>query len=265
MSIVGNCCSEFFGFIDTALKVKPERYGCMAEPGFYKSNYRALSIRELVRWRGVLKLPLAFILTRFVMRPTGGVWMPSLSADLECTIEELPPQFLARTESQRTAIESLGFVPCFYAKLRRNINARMLETGSVTYLHSGGSYMGIIISGTVQTPPPVNRIKEYVHVVFTAVIDDKVESFSNATQRFDLSVEGRSTFVNSNDVGVIYQRFVHCIASRRPATRVFTGCEDLREWLDEMRLKGFEAKVKRGLFVRMTDAEVEQARLRMPS
>src|SRR4051812_12670497 len=119
----------------------------MAEPGFYRTDYSALRIRELLRAHGVLKLPIMFILTRFVMRPTGGMWMPSLSSDVACPVEELPLELMAETELQRKAIESLGFVPCWYAKLRRNLNPMFLENGSVTYLHSGGSYIASIIFG----------------------------------------------------------------------------------------------------------------------
>jgi hypothetical protein len=81
----------------------------MPEPGFYKSNYRALGLKELARMRGLLRLPLACLITRF-KAPTPAGWMPHLWAALECAEPELSPAFFSATAATRASFRELGFV-----------------------------------------------------------------------------------------------------------------------------------------------------------
>src|SRR5664280_1286646 len=146
--------------------------GCtMPTPGYYKTSTRAATVREMARMRGVLMVPLTFILMKFVMRPSGGVWMPSLCAETDCRAEDLSPQFWRATDSQRAAFERLGFAPCFYSKLRRNLNPMYLDNGAITYLHSGQSYVGTLVYGRLQVPAPLNQVRETVVVGFTATFE----------------------------------------------------------------------------------------------
>lgn len=83
----------------------------MPPPGYYKTTTRGATLREMVRMRGVLMLPLTFILMKFVMRPKGGVWMPSTCSETDCRTEDLSPGFWQATEAHRKAFEQLGFAP----------------------------------------------------------------------------------------------------------------------------------------------------------
>jgi hypothetical protein len=235
----------------------------MWTPGYYKTITRAATVREMVRMRGVLMLPLTFILMKFVVRPSGGVWMPSLCAETDCRADELSPQFWRATETQRAAFERLGFAPCFHSKLRRNLNPMYLGDGAITYLHSGQSHVGTLVYGRIQAPAPLNQVRETVVVGFTAALEGGSVSFTNSKDHFDPLPGRQAVLVGSADPAPIYDQFVSHLRSRAQMPRVFAGCAPVRQWLDECRLESFEARVARGLYVRMSDDEVEEARRNM--
>ena len=79
----------------------------MSTPGYYKTSYRALSWRGLVRARGLLRLPLAYLITRF-KQPAPGGWMPQTWADLECSKQDLSERFWQATARPREDFASLG-------------------------------------------------------------------------------------------------------------------------------------------------------------
>jgi hypothetical protein len=213
--------------------------------------------------RGLLMLPLTFVLMKLVVRPSGGVWMPSSCTETDCRAEELSPGFWEATQSQREAFERLGFAPCLCSKLRRNLNPTYLDEGSITYLHSGQSHVGTLVYGKLHVPVPLNQIREIVAVGFTAVFETGSLSFTNSKDRFDPPPGRQTVLTHSGNPTAIYERFVAHLKNQSRPPRVFAGCDALREWLDECWLESFEARVARGLYVRMTDAEVERARQRM--
>jgi len=235
----------------------------MPTPGYYKTSTRAATVREMVRMRGVLRLPLTFILMKFVMRPSGGVWMPSVCAETDCKSDELSPQFWRATESQRSGFERLGFAPCFYSRVGRNLNPMYLDNGAITYLHSGQSHVGTLVYGRLQVPAPLKQVRETVVAGFTAAFEKGSVSFTNSKNRFDPLPGREAVLVQSADPAAIYERFVAYLRSQPQTPRVFGGCEPVRQWLDDCRLESFEARVARGLYVRMTNDEVEQARRKM--
>jgi hypothetical protein len=235
----------------------------MSTPGYYRTSTRAATVREMVRMRGVLTLPLTFILMKLVMRPSGGVWMRSLCAETECRADELSPHFWRATEAQCGAFERLGFSPCFYSKLRRNLNPMYLDNGAITYLHSGQSHVGTLVYGRLQVPAPLNQVRETVVIGFTAAFESGSVSFTNSKDRFDPLPGRRAVLVRSVDPVRVYDQFVSYLRSRPQTPRVFGGCAPVRQWLDECQLESFDARVARGLYERMTDHEVEEARRKM--
>jgi hypothetical protein len=235
----------------------------MAPPGYYKTDVRATTISEMVRFRGWLMLPFTFILTRFFMRPRGGVWMPGLCAEMECRVDELSALFWEATQSERSAFDQLGFAPCVYTRLKRNLNPMYLDEGGIAYLHSDRSYVGTLVYGRIQVPSPSNRIRVSIVVGFTAAFETGSLSFTNSKNRFDPLPGRDSVRVKSSEPAVIYERFLSRLRIQPRTPRIFADCNEVRAWLDECRLEAFEARVARGLYVRMSDAEVAQARRRM--
>src|SRR5258707_2168798 len=182
--------------------------GCtMPTSGYYKTSLKAATVREMVRRRGVLKLPVTFIFMKFFMRPSGGVWMPSTCAEIECRAEELSPRFSEATQPQRAAFAQLGFKPCFHSKLRHNLNPLYLDDEGITYLHSGGSYVGTLVYGKLQVPAPLNQVREVVVVGLTAAFERGSVSFTNSKDHFDPLPGRRSVFVHTADPARIYDQF----------------------------------------------------------
>jgi hypothetical protein len=135
-----------------------------------------------------------------------------------------------------------------------------LDEGGITFLHSGQSHIGTLVYVRIQAPAPINRIREVTVTGFTAAFETGSLSFTNSKKRFDGLPGRQSVLVQSGDPAVIYQRFVSHLSSQPRRPRDFAGCDAMRQWLDECRLESFEARVARGLYVRMTDEEVAQAR-----
>jgi hypothetical protein len=235
----------------------------MPTPGYYKTNTRAANIRELIRMRGLLQLPLTFIFTKFVVRPTGGVWMPSLCAETDCAADELTPEFWRATERHRAVFERLGFKLCFHSKLKRNLIASSLDNGAATYLHSNQSHVATLVYAKHQLPPPLNKIREHVTVAFIVAYENNSVAFTGTKAHFDPIPGHKTVLVKNSDPSVVHDRFLSHVQRKPEAPRTFNDCNALRAWTDENRIKSFEARVARGLFVRMTDEEVEQAQRKM--
>src|ERR1041384_6676427 len=102
----------------------------MITPGYYKVNYRALSMGGVARMRGLLRLPLAYLITR-LKQPTATTWMPTLWAELECPRRALSEQFWAATARQRQTFASLGFSELGFKKLKRILNPLHRDNGGI--------------------------------------------------------------------------------------------------------------------------------------
>ena len=234
----------------------------MTTPGYYKTSLRAIRVSEMIRLRGLWQLPLTFILTKFLSRPLGGVWMPEVSREMECTGEELSPRFWEVTQTHRDAFERLGFKPCFFLKLHRNLNPMYVDQGGMNWLHGDNGLIGTLVYGKVQSS---GLRRETVAIAITAVYGDESLSCSNAKDAFD-SVPGHQVMrFKSDEPSFLYQQLTAQLEARQKTPRRFNGCDEARQWLDAARLKAFDARVARGLYVRMTDAEVAAARRKMPS
>ncbi|HUJ70993.1 MAG TPA: hypothetical protein VLZ30_02035 [Verrucomicrobiae bacterium] len=235
----------------------------MSVPGYYKTVYRAASVQELVRVGGLVRLPLTFFLSRFVMRPKGASWMPSLSTDRSCAAQELSESFWRATETQRSSFSDLGFTECLFSKVKYHLNPMFLDTGGITYLHSNRAHIGLLIYGKLRVPRPINSIREHITISFVATFDKGCLTFSNTKEHFDPMPNTKKVLVTSDSPARIYRRFVDCLQREGRRPRVFPSGESALQWLDAASLEAFESRVQRGLFVKMSDEEVEQARGKM--
>jgi hypothetical protein len=235
----------------------------MPTPGYYKTNIRAATLSEMIRMRGWLLLPLTFLGTKFFSRPTGGVWMPTPCAETDCAPGELSARFWEATQFQRATLERLGFGSSYFSTLRRNLNPMYLDDGSVTYLHANHSHIGTVVYGRLLRPALLKQVREVVVVGITAVFERQSITFTNSKDHLDPLPGRKAVLVQTADPAVMYEKFACFLASQSEQPRVFAGVEGMRQWLDERRLESFEARVGRGLYVRMTDQEVQQARQKM--
>jgi hypothetical protein len=121
----------------------------MFEPGYYKTNYRALRLREMIRWYGWRRGIRAWVRTRFKPMSRTGRWMPGLWTENECKTEDLSPDFWQATKPHRADFEKLGFVQCHSTKATKKgdqlSNPSLLDSGGIFFLDSTRCYFGQLI------------------------------------------------------------------------------------------------------------------------
>jgi hypothetical protein len=235
----------------------------MSTPGYYKTNSRALSLAGMVRAVGFIRLPLAWLLFR-LKPPTSTSWMPALWADLECTKQDLSTQFWQRTQLHRGEFARLGFVEVAVKKLRKILNPMHRDNGGINYLDSSRTHFAQLMYNKVRAPAPINNDRERITIAFTAVFETGTLSYTNNKSPFDGTPEREIVRVASDDVASMCRNFQAHVARRGEVPRSFPDDDSLRQWFDSNQLRFFEDQVRRGVFVRMTDAEVEAARRKLP-
>ena len=236
----------------------------ISEAGYYQSNYRALSVKGVARMRGWLRLPLAYLITRF-KAPTPAGWMPQLWADLECTEPELSPQCLVATVRHRETLRRLGFSEVGFKKLNRILNPLHRDDGGINFLDASRRHYGQLIYNRSHVPPPVNAVRERVVIAFTAVFKDEIFSYANNSNTpFDAVPRQKVVRISSNDAAQIYQRFVDDLKRRNEEPLHFSDLESLRNWFDSNAIEVFNHRVRKRLFIRMSDKEVAIARQKLP-
>ena len=233
-------------------------------PGYYKTNYRALRLRELFRWYGWQRGFTVWLKTRS-MRPTrSGWWMPGLWAVNECKQEDLSPDFWQATKPHRRDFEQLGFVACGYSKVTKTLNPRIRDPGGIFYLDPTRRHFGQLIYLRHYRPSRRAEINEIV-IAFTAVFEHRSLSCTNRRKSFDSPDAGEVIRLDSYDVPLIYRRFREELQRRPDSPRAFPDLESLRQWFDARQLKHFEDRVRRRLFIPMTNPEIAAARAALQS
>lgn len=238
----------------------------MYPPGFYKTNLRAISLKEMVGWYGILRLPLVYFVTRFGRIESPGYWMPQLWADLECDQQALSEQFWQRTTAQREAMTQLGFVCCGFSRLKDEFNLNRLNTdnGKAIYIHKNKAHIAMVIYHKTRIPEPVNKDKEVTVAVFTAAFPVGSLSCSNARGGFEPNPDEQVIRIRNDDVFALYDIFLDALKRKSEEPLTFSTTEQMQQLFDERLIKRFENRVKRGLFVKMTDEEIAQARRKIP-
>jgi hypothetical protein len=232
----------------------------MCNPGYYKSNYRALTLRELARMQGLVRLPLTYLITRF-KSPTPAGWMPHMWADLECAEHELSPDFFRAVARYRGTIRNLGFSDVGFKKLKHILNPNHRDDGGINFLDGSHSHFGQLIYNKSHVPPPIDRDREQVIVAFTAVFETGTLIFTNNTRTaFDSPPQHTVVRIASDDVARIYRHFVDAVQTYHEPPRRFRDQQALRAWFDSNAVEIFTSRVRRGLFVPMSDEEVAEAR-----
>ncbi len=230
----------------------------MFPPGYYKTNYRALKLREMIRWRGWFGGFQAWLKMRFEPASSTAWWMPGLWAENECRPEDLSPDFWQATKPHRADFEKLGFVQCRLATLGRVLNPNIRDNGSIFYLDATRCYFGQLIYSQHYRP---SQGKAFNHIViaFTAAFENTSLSCTNSRLSFDSPIDSKVIRLNSYDVPKIYERFRQELQRHRNAPRSFSDLKSLIEWFDSRQVKNFEDRVRRRLFIPMTESEVAKA------
>ena len=207
-------------------------------PGYYKVSFRAHPK-----------------LTKSI--PSG--WMPALWADLECSEPEVSEQFLLATGATREAFRQLGFVECGFKKLRRVLNPNFREHGGINYLDKNRSHFAQLIYNRFYFTA-LDAERETLVISFSAVFDNNILSCTNNNPPIlDELPNHRVVRLQSNDVSLIYHRFLELLREHDHPPRLFPDLESLKTWFDSNAIEMFKDKVRRGIWVRMSDYEVAVA------
>lgn len=233
-------------------------------PGYYKTNYRALRLREMLRWYGWQRGFKAWFKTRFTRPTRGGWWMPGLWVENECKQEDLSPDFWQATKPHRRNFEQLGFAVCGFSKQTKTLSQTIRDSGGISYLDPTRRYFGQLLYVRVYRPARRVETNEIV-IAFTAMFENGSLSCTNHRKSFDSLETSEVIRLNSYDVNLIYRRFQEELPKRPDPPRSFPDLESLRQWFDARQVKIFENRVRRRLFVPMTDPEIAAARAALQS
>jgi hypothetical protein len=235
----------------------------MSTAGYYKANPRALSLRGLARMRGPLALPLALLITRF-KKPAPAGWMPALWKDLECRKEDLCERFWRATARHREDFATLGFFELGLKKVKDFLDPVIRDNGGINYLHTSRAYFAQLVYNRAYVSAPIPTERERISIAFTAVFKQQVISYTNSRNPFDSIPRYETVRLPSKDVPSLYRRFTEHLKRRAETPDHFPDDDSVRRWFDSSQLEVFEHRVRIGLFIKMTDAEVEAARRKLP-
>jgi hypothetical protein len=238
----------------------------MHSGGFFKVSAKAISAKELIRRFGIWRFPVLFLVARFARVPSVIHWMPQLWADLECDQQMLPEEFWPKTARHREAVEKMGFVPFGYSRLKDefNINPSRVDNGKISYLHKNNSHVAAILYHKSRVPTAVNKGKEAIAVTFTAAFSSGSLSVTNSLSGFETDSDQEVVRIYTDDACALYDKFLNSLKRRPEQPMVFSGPKELQQLGDERQIKRFEARVRSGVLVKMTDEEIAQARRKIP-
>lgn len=215
-------------------------------PGYYQVNPR----------------PYDETVTAEEMTPSG--WMPALWAELACSERELSEGFRQAVAAHRRQFETLGFQELGFKQLTRVLDPCHRDTGGVNYLDHGRSHYGQLIYQK-RFVEALNAEQDIVVVVFSAVVSGEVLACTNNPPS-PLPDHPLHTIirVESNEVAVIYRRFLQLLKEHAMAPLTFPDLVSLQAWSDETTRELFELRARRGWFVPMSEEEVVAARRSIP-
>jgi hypothetical protein len=226
---------------DLAAGPPPEDIWRQPVPGYYKVSSRAHpQLTESI--------------------PTG--WMPNTWAELECPERELSEAFHKATASYREKFKQLGFIGQGFKKLTRVLNPNARDMGGINYLDGSRCHFGQIIYNRSQVPSQPSE-KETVVIAFTAVFPSEVFSCTNHVDFLEPVPNTTVIRLKSDDAGYIHEQFITLLKQRTDTPRHFPDQPSIQAWFDSNMLTIFEYRVRRGAWVRMSDYEVEKARLQL--
>ncbi|HEV2328497.1 MAG TPA: hypothetical protein VGY56_06890 [Verrucomicrobiae bacterium] len=206
-------------------------------PGYYKVSFRANPK-----------------LTKSI--PIG--WMPGTWAVLERAEQELSEFFQKAAAPYREKFKGLGFIEQGFKKLKGVLNPNHRDDGGINYLDGSRRHFGQLIYNRSFIQ---HAEREHVIIAFTAVFDSEIVSCTNRMAPSDDSPRNHKVLrIESNDVEFLYQKFVERLGLKTNQPHRFDDLSALQKWYDANQTEIFEDKVRRGLWVRMSNYEAEKVR-----
>jgi hypothetical protein len=187
-------------------------------------------------------------------------WMPGTWTELECKEQELSDAFRKATAMHRDKFKHLGFAEQGFKKLKRVLNPNHRDDGGINYLDGSRCHFGQLIYNK-HFLASLKAEKEGVVIAFTAVFQNDILSCTNNTKApVDVLPHHKVIRIESNDVAFLHQNFIEQLEQRTDQPHRFPDLQALQTWFDSNALETLEDKVRRGLWVRMSDFEVAVAK-----
>ena len=190
-------------------------------------------------------------------------WAPGTWAELECRKDTLSDSFHKATNGHREKFKKLGFAEVGFKKLKDVLNPNHRDDGGVNFLDDSRRYYGQIIYNRTFFPS-LKKEKEKVIIAFTAVFQNAVFSCTNNLQKLVEPLPHHKVVrIESEDVELLYQKFIERLKEYPEPPREFADLPSLQSWYDSNQIGLFEDKVRKKLWIRMSDFEVEAARRKL--
>jgi hypothetical protein len=191
-------------------------------------------------------------------------WMPAFWSDLECSERDLTEGFQRGVAKYREQLKHLGFAEVGFKKVRRFLNPNHRDNGGINYLDSSRCYFGQLIYRRFHLAAR-NEEKEGVVISFTVALEDGILSCTNSAEALSDSLPNHEIVrLQSEDVAVIHKGLIEHPRLRVGQRRRFVDLLSLQAWFDSNAVEVFEDRVRRGIFLRMSDYEVAIARRKLP-
>jgi len=192
-------------------------------------------------------------------KPFPAGWMPHPWAELECAEGDLSAEFRRATDAARGKFKQLGFMEIGFKRVSRTLSPDQRDNGGINYLDQDRCHFGQLIYSRFSSPSS-NVERENLTIAFTVIFESRVVSISNdVNAHFGESANHRVIRIKSDDVVFIYGRFLDELGRYGEKPRRFAELQSLRDWFDASSVALFEERVRRGVFVRMSDYEAAAA------
>jgi hypothetical protein len=151
-----------------------------------------------------------------------------------------------------------------FKKVRGFFNQSVRDNGGVNYLDASRRHLGQLIYNRVFYPPPISAERENISIAFSAALGSSLLACTNNMTSFDSIPRNEIVRVQSDDAKRIYEVFRERLALRSEQPQHFPQDASIHAWFDDNVLEVFEYRVRTGLFIKMTDGEVEAASRKLP-
>jgi hypothetical protein len=190
--------------------------------------------------------------------------MPQLWADLQCARNELSDRFWQATASCRKEFTELGFTEIGFKKNKGSLSPHLCDTGGINYLDNGRHHYAQLFYVRVFNPGRATAETEELTIAFTCSFQHTELIYANKQGLFDSLPRQEIIRLPGMGVSTIYGKLKEDLARRNETPRLFPDDDSLTQWFDSNQRELFEYRVRTGLFVKMTDGEVEAARRKLP-
>ncbi len=242
------------------------------EPGYYASDIRRLSFGEFRRLGqgGILGAVLFYLFRSFLtVEFNEGQWLPQKWNELVVDPEELTQNCLEKLLPQISSLERQGFHLVAYHKLTKHLYPLSVDNGGAFLIHSDGDYCASVVWTRNRLMfPHMGETKLLITCIYTSCVSGKVVTVGDSDKILDPTPPREVVFMCGASVKTMWERIqqirFHLDSIGEESLKI-RNVADLERCSNYQEARTWNERVHvRKLMVKMTDAQVEAARRRMP-